>query len=68
MHRHQWFQLPDNPRVMHSEPVGWLIMKHAQWDYSLHLSESGDVKPFSTGRDWQALAEIADKATSYGKT
>lgn len=48
--------------LMYSSPPQFIIMKHAQFNYSLHREDSPDVRPLATHRDWQALAEIADKA------
>lgn len=65
MLRHQWFRYNENPRVLHSEPPGWVIMKrsHEPKHYTLHRDD-GAVKPFAEHHDWETLAEKADRATS----
>jgi hypothetical protein len=62
---HNWFYFEDNPTVLNSEPHGWLIMKHARptKHYTLHLEDSGDVKPVRVHDHWEPLAEYADRVT-----
>jgi hypothetical protein len=61
--RHDWYRIRTNPNVLESDPAGWQIMKRAQFDYELWHDTTPPGKPHAVSRDWQALAEIADKAT-----
>ena len=62
MTMHTWWRHPHNPRVLLSEPPRWEIWKLEQFHYALHDMDCTDsVAPFAVHRDWQALAELADK-------
>ena len=62
--RHEWYwNKRTNPMLIWSEPPGWDIIKRAEFDYELWHDSTPPGKPHAVNRDWQALAEIADKAT-----